>query len=192
MLPVSSTWIPGWAGLTWVLVYAAIATWHLVHLTTMAGVSRLWHAAHVLMAAGMIDMFWPWGGMPAGPGAGEAVFAAAAVAAGFLALVTVTASRGRPVRGLWLLTAADLAVMVYMFALMSLRYLVVVTVLLAGWQLAEAAAWAAGRLGRGHVTGLRVSLALMSAGMAYMLLAMQFGMASAGHGGPGMPGMPGM
>ena len=83
--------------------------------------------------------------------------------------------------------------MSYMFALMSLRYLVVVTVILAGWQLAEAAAWTTGRLGtRGQGAAVRISLALMSTGMAYMLLAMQFGMSGGGHGGPGMPGMPGM
>jgi len=188
---VSSTWIPGWVGLTWVLIYAVIACWHLGHLVVMGGSGWVWHAGHVLMAAGMIDMFWPWGGMPAGPGVGEAIFAAAA--AGSLAVVTVSSARGRPVSRLWLLTTADLAVMVYMFALASLRYLVAVTVMLAAWQLAEAAAWAAGRLGAGRDgAGLRVSLALMSAGMAYMLLAMQFGMAMTGPGGPGMPGMPGM
>ena len=185
---MSSTWIPGWVGLAWVLIYAAIAFWHLGHLTVMAGAGRLWHAGHVLMAAGMIDMFWPWGGMPAGPGAGEAIFAVAA--AGSLTLATVSCARGRPDTRLWLLTAADLGVMVYMFALASLRYLVVVTVMLAVWELAEAAAWASGRLGTGRDSaGLRVSLALMNAGMAYMLLAMQFGTAITG---PDMPGMPGM
>jgi len=84
-------------------------------------------------------------------------------------------------------------VMSYMFALMSVRYLVVITVALAGWQLTEAVAWATGRLGTsGGGPAVRVSLALMSAGMAYMLVAMQFGLAGAGPGGPGMPGMPGM
>jgi len=186
---VSSSWIPGWVAVAWVLAYAAIGLGHLIHVVAMSGGGRAWHAAHALMAAGMIDMFWPWGGMPFGAGSGEAAFALAT--AGYLVLTGV--ARRKAARRFWLPTAAGLALMSYMFALMSLRYLVVITVLLAAWQLAEAMAWATGRRGlRGEGAAVRISLALMSAGMAYMLLAMQFGMAAGGPAGPSMPGMPGM
>jgi len=210
---MSSSWIPAWAGLAWLLIYAVIAAGHAGHLAAAERSVRLWHAAHVLMALGMIDMFWPGGVMPVGSGAGQALFGGGAAVV--VAAIAVAAARGRPAGRIWVLTAADLAVMAYMFALSSVRYLIVLTVILAAWQLAEAIAWASGYLspavahapvaaaaGPGAITvprpassghngrALRASLALMNLGMAYMLVAIQFGMA--GMAGPGMPGMPGM
>ena len=212
---MSSSWIPGWASLAWLLIYAVIAAWHVGHLAAAGRSLRVWHTAHVLVAVGMIDMFWPGGAMPVGPTSGQAVFGAAAAAV--VAAIAVAAARGRPVGRLWVLTAADLAVMAYMFALSSVRYLVVLTTVLAAWQVAEAIAWASGYLcpavpgtrlvaaggarglavprpaSSGHEgLALRASLALMSLGMAYMLVAMQFGMPMPGPAGPLMPGMPGM
>jgi len=205
---MASTWVPAWAGVAWLAVYAVIAGGHLSHLARAGGGERAWHATHVLMAAGMIDMFWPGGSMPVGSAAGQAVFAAAAAVAA--AGIAVAAARRRPAGRLWVLSAADLAVMYYMFALSSVRYLIAFTVLLAAWQAAEALAWASGYLspapaavlaagggggavaarrpGSGGHSGLavRVGLAVMSLGMGYMLLAMQFGMPNPG---PAMPGM---
>jgi hypothetical protein len=205
---------------------AGVVVVHIHHVLTMSGRARLWHGVHVLAALGMVDMFWPSGRMPVGPGAAELVFGLAAF--GLAVLVTVDAGRyGRPV-WLWAIAATDMAAMAFMFVLMSTRSLEVVTVLLVVWFIAEAVGWSTGFLAaaapygdamtrspepakpaagwrsgaavslllraapahRVHSPLSRVSLTVMSVCMAYMLLAMQFGVDAAGS--PGMPGMHGM
>lgn len=199
---MSSSWLPTWAGTGWTVVFAVILLVHLQHVVGMRGQWRIWHGGHVLMALGMVDMFWPVSNLPVGAHAGETVFAAASVAT--VLLIAVLAARGGVVRAVWPVAVVDLAAMVYMFAMMSARS-AALSVLLAAWFAAEAVAWLVGPalMCRGlhrpharatptaspaaHLDGaVRVTLAVMSLGMAYMFLAMQFGM----HAGPaGMPGM---
>jgi hypothetical protein len=196
-------WIPVWAANAWAVLFIAIAMVHIWHLVWAAGQARFWHTAHLLMALGMTDMFWPNGRMPVGARVGEIVFGAAV--ASVLGFLAVAAARRRPLAGAWPLTAFDLAAMVYMFAMMSTRLPAVLTVLLAVAFVVESAGWATGWLVRtapahataasdrhsGQVLSMRISLALMGIGMAYMLLAIQFG-PGAGPDMPGMAGMPGM
>jgi hypothetical protein len=110
---------------------------------------------------------------------------------------------------LWLVTAADLLVMVYMYALPSAA-VAGLTLVSAVWLVAEAIGWGSGLLAvpltgvppressgtwrrpaaaatltevdrhAGSAQLLRASLVLMSLGMAYMLLVMQFGTAPGG------------
>ncbi|ASW53420.1 DUF5134 domain-containing protein [Plantactinospora sp. KBS50] len=197
-------WIPAWAANVWSVLFFVIALVHGWHLAWAAGQARFWHLAHLLMALGMMDMFWPAGRMPVGAVPGEIIFGVAAVAVlGFIAVAVI---RRTPPAAAWLLTAFDLAAMVYMFALMSTRFPAAITVLLAAAFVVESAGWATGKLVRtapahataangqhhgGEVLSMRISLALMGLGMAYMLLAMQFG-TDMGSNMPGMPGMPGM
>jgi hypothetical protein len=252
---MGSIWLPTWLGALCTVGFVVILVVHVAHAMSRPGWSRLWHGGHILMALGMIDMFWPAVRMPVGATVGEGVFAVAAL--GFLIVGVLPATRRSGPPWLWVIQAVDLAVMVYMFAMMS-RRVVAVTVLLALWLLLESAGWASGLLttvathedliapddpqgelaseshrrtteddrsvtprqggaslskagaatslasspplrhGSGHALSLRITLAAMSLGMAYMLLAMQFGISAMGSmtpgGGsmPGMPGMPGM
>ncbi|HTY71852.1 MAG TPA: DUF5134 domain-containing protein [Acidimicrobiales bacterium] len=228
----ASSWIPTWSALLWTAAYTWVLAVHLRHSVGMAGRRRLWHATHVLMALGMIDMFWPGGAMVVGPALPEVVYLAAAC--GVLVLVVGDARRHRRSTVVWPLTAVDLLAMAYMFAIPQHGDAVLSTVL-AAWFAIEAIAWAAGPLAhaaeragvgwpepeagaalparpvvavgaagpalvartepavsQGHHERLdsrvvRATLSLMSLGMGYMILAMQFGMASMSmHGMSGM------
>jgi hypothetical protein len=228
---VTNSWMPLWAGAAWVVVFVAILGVHLRHMVTMRGRARVWHATHVLMALGMIDMAWPADVMPVGSGVGEIVFGAAAIVA--LSLVAIDIGNGDTPAWLWLIAGVGLAAMVYMFAMTSVR-ITELSVALAAWFVVEAIGWVSGvfstlarRVGLGAplryatrtvemttagagrpvvstvsvpevpehdpVRGIpvRLSLAGMSIGMAYMLLAMQFGMSAMQTMTP-MPGMLGM
>lgn len=204
---MDSTWTPAWLGAAWTLVYAAVLVNHARHVWHLRGTHRWWHLSHVVMALGMIDMFVPTHTMPVGEDAGETVFAVAAVVAAAAAAVQLLRGAGYL---LWLITIVDLAAMSYMFAMISDRS-APVTLVLVAWSLIEAALWAGGwgiRLFGARVAdqasgmcedapsalSLRWSLTLMLLGMAYMFLAMQYGMGSMGgshlHGpGTNMPGM---
>lgn len=236
---MTSTWLPTWLALAWATAYAVILALHVVHAVRMPGLARWWHLSHILMAAGMIDMFLP-GDLILPAHAWMLLFAAGALAA--LAVAAVRTSRTHRIPALWSVVAIDLGAMVVMFEMMQRRWLAV-SVLLATWFLLEAVGWGSGRLvavaadelhttpeaveaamaperdgpaaptppahpvefpepderegvlatkqhhavstvAHGHV--LRISLAVMSLGMTYMFLAMQFGMAMAGT----MPGSP--
>lgn len=228
-----NAWIPGPVGVAWSVLFVVVLVVHVWHASVLGGRHRLWHLAHILMAAGMVSMFWPAGATMLVPAvAGEAIYLAAAG----LLVVVVGRARGDTFGPLSLVSVADLGWMAYMFALTHTR-LAWLSVAGAVWFAAQAAGWASGWLGRvlehrglgaghrvsapahggaehrseygighgedeelrsGSVDGghrdwsVRVSLTVMGAGMAYMLLAMQFGMASM----PEMPavggGMPGM
>lgn len=266
------SWITGpVVGTVWATLFVLVAIVHVAHMAVMPGRHRFWHGAHVLMAAGMALMFWP-GGVQLVPA--RVAVAAYCLAAGTLAVVWIVAQLRRARLGpLWLVTLVDLAVMAYMFAMVTSR-LAWLTMLGVIWFSAQMLGWASGRLGRvlergglgehrpstlafaetpcgadahqdpasrspgdrpwGHLTGVddllpiknrparaegratalkrqatravrghvarhvvdgghrdwsaRIALAVMSAGMAYMLLSMQFGMLATGV----MPGMPGM
>jgi len=241
---VSNSWLPTWFEVLLTAVFCVVLAVHGAHAVLMAGRSRWWHGAHVLMALGMVDMYWPGEQLPVGAGVGKAIFGVAAVVV--LLAAAVPAVRGPGVPWLWLGTAIGLGAMAYTFVMTSTRYLALTWVLVA-WFAVEAVAWSAGplvgialrsglvldgpgaggphpgpdprpgpdvepRLGRSrvaarpsallappladrqravHARSVRITLAVMAAGMALMLLAMQYGMTVAPTGG-GMPGMPGM
>lgn len=256
---VAGSWIAGpVVGIVWATLFVLVAIVHVAHMAELPGRHRLWHGAHVLMAAGMVIMFWP-GGMRLVPA--RVAVAVYFLAAGTLAVVLVVAQLRQARLGpLWLVTLVDLAAMAYMFAMMTTR-LAWLSVLGAVWFSVQMLGWASGRLGRilergglgerfppthafadtccggtahqdpangrpddlrpgrpedavttrmaqvaravrGHVArgvvdgghrdwSVRIALAVMSAGMAYMLLAMQFGI-PATNAMPEMPGMSGM
>lgn len=202
---MTSTWLPLWLALAWAAVFMAIAGVHVWHVLAPAGLHRLWHLVHVLMAAGMVLMLVP-AAMAAIPVVyGGLTFALAAVL--IAVLLVRERSYRRPVGVLWLAAVVDLAAMAYMFAMMSYR-LLGLTVVLIAWFVLQAVSWAGGRpLGGGspprppeaisRPMSLRISLCAMCIGMAYMLVVMQWGTSvmvvpSETGGAPGMPGMPGM
>lgn len=201
---MGGTWLPSWLGLAWTTVFAAVLAVHLRHMVVMAGRNRLWHGAHVLVAAAMIVMVVPADRMILPAGWGAAIFGVVAttVAGGLFGSGTLRGSAGR----LWLLVVLDMAAMAYMFAMASAPTVAWLSVALAALSVLQAWAWYSGRLGaylaseglgaaaggrsRGgggrmptatdvereaHSPANRATLTLMGLGMAYMLLAMQFG-----------------
>lgn len=190
--------LPNWLRFVWVAAFAGIAAVHIGHARAMGGQRRRWHAVHVLMALGMIDMFLPPGAEGVPGSAWEVTFgvAAAGMAAGGVVAWMVEGSR--PVNGLWAISVIDLVAMVYMFALSSVAF-AALSYTLAGYFVLETVAWATpvlGDTGRWKGTlalpasgatasavaapvtlsgraslGLRASLAVMAMGMAYMFVA---------------------
>src|SRR5581483_3783551 len=147
-----ANWLPAWLGITLAVLLVLAGLAHLRHLAASGfrnagwrggGLRvRLWHGAHVLMAAGMIDMVLPLRHPPVSAGTGQIVFAAAAaVAAG---LAAARWRDGRATAVLAALTGADLAVMAAMFGLAGRSGWL--TLLLCAWLTLEAAYWASGRL----------------------------------------------
>lgn len=145
VVAVINAWVPPVAGAVWTgLLFVLVALVHLGHVVVMAGRHRCWHAGHVLMAAGMVVMFWPAGSMLVSAPVGMGIYAAATAT---LALGVVLAkARGARVGVLWLVSVVDLAAMVYMFAMTSHR-LLWLSVTAAVWFGAQAVGWAGGWLG---------------------------------------------
>ena len=116
---MTSSWLPPWLGTTWVVLMAVVAVVHVRHLLTLPDITRAWHTGHVLMAVGMAVMFWPGGALltPTVGVVGRVVFVAAALAAATWSVVD-RRRRGRW-SSVWPLLAADLAAMVWMFAVMA-------------------------------------------------------------------------
>lgn len=235
---MGGSWPPSWLGALGVVVFVCVALVHVRHATIMGGRSRLWHVAHVAMAVGMVDMYWPGSETPVSYRTGVAVCGLATAAA--VTYVVIDAVRGRPPWWLGILTAVDLGAMTYMFAMFREAW-VPVTVVLVGWLAFESIGWLSGTwstvhrqvgldsspgpststapgvpaVGNKRLAGvtlarrsasalearhdgmgaepvlrwrLRVSLAVMSLGMGYMLIVMQWSMPA----GPTMQDMPGM
>ncbi|MGH3626632.1 MAG: DUF5134 domain-containing protein, partial [Sciscionella sp.] len=206
-------WLPLWLRIVATAAFSVVVVVHLWHIATCTGRGRAWHYGHVLMALGMIVMFLPTKGMIVSTRWGQVVFAVAALGVGCFLLADVL--RHRRVGALWVIGCVDFAAMVYMFAMPAAAagWLTGVAV---AWFGLQALCWAAGRLGAiGGLGGprladlpgaagtavpmsttprqvtdrsVRVTLAVMSLGMGYMFLAMQFGMRQMSM----MPGMPGM
>jgi hypothetical protein len=202
-----NAWLPLGLRVSAVVVYVGVMVVHLWHLRAGALRERVWHATHVLMALGMIDMFAPTHHLIVAAELGRLVFVVAAV--GTLAYVAAVVVRGERLGWLWPALAADLAAMAYMFV-MPIPGFTWLTGVLVAWFALEAAGWvtgslpsradlgsaAGGRVGAtaypsSRMVSIRVSLAVMNLGMAYMLLAMEFGMAPMPAMAP-MPGMTGM
>lgn len=139
-----NSWIPYPVAVVWTAAFVLVALVHLAHVAVMAGRHRLWHVGHVVMAVGMLVMFWPAEpllGIPATAGVWAYAIAACAVA---LALV-VARWRGVRLGPLWLASVADFAAMAYMFALMS-GGLAWLSVLATVWFAAQTLGWVSGWL----------------------------------------------
>jgi hypothetical protein len=188
-----NTWLPMWVRVVGVVGFAVVVAVHLWHLRATTSRERAWHTGHVVMALGMIDMFASTHRLIVDARIGKLVFAVAVVAT--LAYVGAVVARGERPGWLWPALAADFAAMVYMFV-MPTRGLAWLTGILVAWSVLQAAGWVTGALparanlgsprGRSAATAceasrrdliVRVSLAAMSLGMAYMFAAMAVGMA---------------
>lgn len=195
-----NTWLPVWLRVVASGAFAVVLLIHVRHLRTAGPRGRVWHAGHVLMALGMLDMVAPTTSMLVPAWAGEVIFAGAALAVAGFALsefFRAELARGRRLGWLWPVVGVDLAAMVWMFAMPAPR-LGWLTGLLVGWFALQATGWATGRLDTAaepdvcrstHRVSVRATLAVMAVGMAYMFLAMQLGMSPMlGH----LPSMAGM
>jgi hypothetical protein len=105
--------IPEWLGLVGTAIFVVIIASHVRHLAMATGQRRPWHACHVLIAVGMAFMYAPAAVDPFAIPAEfwRVVFAVAAIVAGLWAIAGVQ----RTTTLIWLLTAIDLGVMVYMW-----------------------------------------------------------------------------
>lgn len=194
----STNILPDWLSVIWMLVFFVIIAIHARHVLESQGQRRWWHSGHVLMAIGMAFMFAPLSvdslNIPAG--FWSLAFANAAIA--ILLWMLVQAFSGRGTNLLWLVMALDLGAMAYMWSPSGFQ--APLTWLLVAYFAAQAALWATDRMrdfdehtifgGGVSVTpegalaasvaeplicfkDLRVSMAAMTLGMAYMFAAMQ-------------------
>jgi hypothetical protein len=190
--------VPSWLAVIWTLAFVAIVVTHVVHLRDSSGQRRVWHSGHVLMALGMAFMFAPQSidhfDIPAG--FWQLAFANGAIAV--LAWMLAQAISGRAVNVLWLVMALDLGAMAYMWS--PSGFVAPVTWLLVAYFAMQSVLWATDRMravdhktlfnGGFAVTpggavaisaaeplvcfrDLRVSMSVMTLGMAYMFAAMQ-------------------
>jgi hypothetical protein len=190
--------LPDWLAVIWMLVFFAVLAIHGRHVGESQGQRRLWHSGHVFMALGMAFMYAPASvdhfDVPTG-------FWSLAFANGAIAIVlwvVVQAFAGRGTNLLWLVMAFDLGAMAYMWSPSGFQ--APITWLLVAYFAGQAVLWATDRM-RGldertilgatmSVTpegalaagvaeplicykDLRVSMAAMTLGMAYMFAAMQ-------------------
>jgi hypothetical protein len=234
MTMTTNAWLPTWFRALATVVFVLVAAAHVRHARHGDREARVWHAGHVVMALGMIDMTLPLDRLPVPAMVGEAIFASCTVCALGIGL----AQLGRHRRCLpWVLSAVGHAGMLGMFAMPRAGFDLLIWVL-AGWFALEAVGWltgvlpsldapapvplrvaglrrdptlrparASGAVGVAERTvaaptavavrnrrqpALRITLALMALGMAYMLVAMQLGMSAMHemmHHGAGMAGM---
>jgi hypothetical protein len=193
--------LPSWLAVIWMLAFFVIVAVHARHVLESEGQRRYWHSGHVLMAIGMAFMFAPasvdYFDVPSG-------FWSLAFANGALAVVLwmlVQAFAGRGTNVLWLLVAFDFAAMAYMWS--PTGFQAPITWLLVAYFVTQAVLWATDRMrdldertifgGAVSVSpdgalaasvaeplicyrDLRVSMAAMTLGMAYMFAAMQLAM----------------
>jgi hypothetical protein len=190
--------LPNWLAVVWMLVFFAVIATHGRHVLESEGQRRFWHSGHVAMAIGMAFMFAPasvdYFNIPTG--FWSLAFANGAI--GILLWMLVQAFAGRGANMLWLLMAFDLGAMAYMWS--PTGFQAPLTWLLVAYFTAQAVLWATDRMrdfdertifgGGVSVTpegalaasvaeplicfkDLRVSMAVMTLGMAYMLAAMQ-------------------
>jgi len=200
--PAGSTNIlPNWLAVLWMLVFFGIIAIHGRHVLESEGQRRVWHSGHVFMAVGMAFMFAPASvnhfNIPTG--FWSLAFANGAIAILLWTLVQAFAGRGTNL--LWLAMAFDLGAMAYMWS--PTGFQAPITWLLVAYFFGQTVLWATDRmrgldektvLGGGiSVTpdgamaasvaeplicfkDLRVSMAAMTLGMAYMFAAMQLAM----------------
>lgn len=136
------TWLPLWLRLATTVALAVVVVVHLAHVRRGGRSERAWHAGHLVMALGMIDMLLPTGAMPVPAVAGEAVFAACTTACAAIGLARLR--RYRPSLP-WFAAAVGHAGMLCMFALPRPGFALLVWVLALCYG-AVALGWATGRL----------------------------------------------
>ena len=190
--------LPSWLAVLWMLAFFAIIAVHGRHVLESQGQRRLWHSGHVFMALGMAVMFAPasidYFDIPTG--FWSLAFANGAIAIVLWMLVQTFAGRGTNL--LWLVMAFDLGAMAYMWSPSGFQ--APLTWLLVAYFAAQTVLWASDRMRdldertmlggavavtpEGALTAsvaeplicfkdLRVSMAAMTLGMAYMFAAMQ-------------------
>jgi hypothetical protein len=190
--------LPNWLAVIWTLVFFAIIASHARHVLQSEGQRRWWHSGHVAMAIGMGFMFAPASidhfSIPAG--FWSLAFANGAIAIVLWMLVQTFAGRGTNL--LWLVIAFDLGAMAYMWS--PTGFQAPITWLLVAYFAAQAVLWGTNRMRdfdehtilggavsvtpEGSLTAsiaeplicfkdLRVSMAAMTIGMAYMFAATQ-------------------
>lgn len=132
--------LPIWGALFWVPLLAAVCALHVVHMFSMRGHARRFHAVHLLVGVGMVYMFAPWRSMPLPMEVPVAVFAGLTLLVG--CFVGLELQHGRRVNLLWVLAAVECAAMAYMFAVhhgsaevpaLSRLLVGVYLLMLAGW-----------------------------------------------------------
>jgi hypothetical protein len=190
--------LPNWLAVIWMLVFFAIIVIHARHVLESHGQQRIWHSGHVAMAIGMAFMYAPGSvdsfNIPSG--FWSLAFANGAIA--ILLWVFVQLVEGKATNLLWLTMAFDLGAMAYMWSPTGFQS--PITWLLVAYFAAQSALWASDRMRKfderaifpshiavtpeGAMTAsvaeplicfkdLRVSMAAMTLGMAYMFAAMQ-------------------
>lgn len=186
----------------WLAVYGAIVLSHARCVAVNGGPHRVWHAAHCVMAIAMADMFAPGGWHLASATAWRTVFLVLTALIVFRVAQGGTASG--PCRFVWALTGIDMAAMVYMI-MSPAGASQLIPYALGGYFVLQACAWIAGRVALDGVqrpeavvalgykpagaaenrvksgdivcsVEHRIVLGAMSAGMAYMFMAMAVGM----------------
>jgi hypothetical protein len=193
--------LPSWLAVLWMLAFFAIIAVHGRHVLESHGQRRFWHSGHVVMAIGMAVMFAPasidYFDIPSG--FWSLAFANGAIAV--LLWMLVQAFDGRGTNLLWLVMALDLGAMAYMWSPSGFQ--APITWLLVAYFAAQSLLWVSDRMrdvdhrtllrGSASVTpggavaisaaeplvcfrDLRLSMFVMTLGMAYMFAAMQLAM----------------
>ena len=193
----ASNILPDWLAVIWTLVFAVLLVVHARHAIQTQGERRFWHLGHVLMAFGMIFIFAPGSldhlNIP--HGFWPVLFATASGAV--IAWLLTRTLNGQSANGLWLVLAFDLAAIAYMWS--PSGYVAPLTWLLVAYFAVQALLWLTGTYrqldGRLTIRGiavnpdgtltasvaeplvcerdLRVSMGVMTLGMAYLLAAVQ-------------------
>lgn len=188
--------LPNWLAVLWTVAFLVVFATHVRHALESRGQRRLWHSGHVLMAVGMAFMYAPGSIDPLDISSRlwRIVFIAAVLV--IIAGLVSQIAAGRAINVLWPLMGIDMAAMAYMWSPASqapgLNWL------LAAYFCVQAGLWGSDRiraLDRRFTFGayaitpegavgtavaeplicyrdLRVSMAAMGLGMAYMLAAM--------------------
>lgn len=195
--PMSMPLLPDWARIVWAAAMVWVVVMHLRHAAGVAGRRRYWHAGHIAMSAGMAAMYllprMTHGELYRG---GLALYAA--LAACVIGAAVGLGIHDRAPDPLWVVSALDFTAMTYMLISPEARP-AWLTYLAVAWLGAEALAWLARAFDRlpavrraaepgpGVVAGpgaavdpremrtspaVAISLAVMAAGMSYMLAAM--------------------
>ncbi|HWC85603.1 MAG TPA: DUF5134 domain-containing protein [Solirubrobacteraceae bacterium] len=189
--------LPDWVAVIWTLVFLAVFLVHARHVASINGQRRLWHSGHVLMAMGMAFMFAPASidhlNIPSS--FWQLTFGGATLV--IVAWILNEGVERRPINALWVVAVTDLAAMIYMWSPSGFR--APVTWLLVAWFSAQNLLWATdrmrsidrftlrpaytvtsdGAMGTALASpllcyrDLRASMTAMTAGMVYMLVAMQ-------------------
>jgi hypothetical protein len=181
--------LPAWVTWLWLIALTAVLVFHCSHFLRMGGQHRWFHASHILMLISMIYMYasmefsWSW------LSATLQAWIFALTSAAILVWMVYRVVKKQPFSYLWILALIMQAAMFYMWLP---NWIAVLTWILVVYFALETVAWLLGLIndtkGNGavgpgdkqHVVHLahpsvlaNVSMAIMTASMAYMFAAMQ-------------------